>query len=194
MNPKNKGKRKRNKEVAYFLRSKAGFETLQWLRHISKFVSSNLRLRHLKRKCRRNWYLVLESNFLDPFVLLEVRGMLEVLVQDLFVHPVNHCKKYRKRFFRCLRKRHVAVLIRNSAESSFKDVCVSRSQAQVLADSSPSGEQAKGVWGPSSRHKTRCNKGFSEGYIRFIGKSPWFRLEMFFLNGSSPEAISSLSL
>ena len=39
-------------------------------------------------------------------------------------------------------KRHVAALFRNSAESSFEEVCVSRSQAQVLADSSTSGEQA----------------------------------------------------
>ena len=96
MNPKNKGKRKCNKEVAYFLRSKAGFETLPVAETHQQIRVFQLTLKAFEKKVQKELVPRSRVQFFDPFVHLEVRGMLVVLVQDLYVHPVNYCKKCRR--------------------------------------------------------------------------------------------------
>ena len=96
MNPKNKGKRKRNKEVAYFLRSKAGFETLLVAETHQQIRVFQLTLKALEKKMQKELVPRSRLQFSRSFVHLEVRGMLVVSVQDLFVHPVNYCKKCRR--------------------------------------------------------------------------------------------------
>ena len=53
MNPKNKGKRKRNKEIAYFLRSKAGFETLPMAETHQQIRVFQLTLKALEKKVQK---------------------------------------------------------------------------------------------------------------------------------------------
>ena len=81
MNPKNKGKRKRHKEVAYFLRSKAGFETLPVAETHQQIRVFQLTVKALEEKVQ---------NELVP------RSRVQFSRSDLFVHPVNYCKKCRR--------------------------------------------------------------------------------------------------